>query len=158
MDVLMDNKAHCEMYSLMDGSNRENKVSMCLSDVEKITFRTLIGNFYYVVMPFGLKNTGVTYQRVMVAIFHDFIHVYIEIYIADIVVKSKTRLGHFDALRKVFNKCHLYKLKMNPAKCAFGISVGKFLGFLMSKHGINVNPAKSEAIRTIQLPKNLKQL
>ncbi|GLU06483.1 hypothetical protein SLE2022_235150 [Rubroshorea leprosula] len=130
--------------------------SVCANDVEKTAFHTPISNFYYVVMPFGLKNAEATYQRVMVAIFHNFIHIYIEIYIDDTVVKSKTRLGHFDVLRKVFDRCRLYKLKMNPAKCAFGVSTAKFLGFLVSKHGISVDPAMFEAIRTIQPPKNLK--
>ncbi|GKV15512.1 hypothetical protein SLEP1_g26299 [Rubroshorea leprosula] len=141
MDVLMDNMASCEMYSLMDGSSRYNQVSMCLSNVEKIAFRTPIGNFYYVVMSFRLKNAKATYQRVMVAIFHDFIHLYIEIYIDDIVMKSKIRLGHFDVLRKVFNRCRLYKLKMNLVKCAFDVSVRKFLGFLVSKHDISADLA-----------------
>ncbi|GKV36284.1 hypothetical protein SLEP1_g44433 [Rubroshorea leprosula] len=136
MDVLMDNMAGCEMHSFMDGSSWYNQISMCPSDAEKTAFCTPIGNFYHVVMPFGFKNAGSTYQRVMVAIFHDFNHVYIEIYINDFVVKSKTRLGHFDVLRKVVEKCRLYKLKMNPVKCAFDVSVGKFMGFLMSKHGI----------------------
>ncbi|GLU21883.1 hypothetical protein SLE2022_379950 [Rubroshorea leprosula] len=79
-------------------------------------------------------------------------------YIGDIIVKSKTRLGHFDVLRKVFDRCHMYKLKMNPVKCAFGVSSRKFLGVFVNKHGINVDPAKSEAIRAMQPPKNLKQL
>ncbi|GLT96564.1 hypothetical protein SLE2022_141760 [Rubroshorea leprosula] len=100
MDVLMDNIAGCEMYSIMDGNSGYNQVSICPNDVEKTAFRTPIGNFYYLVMSFGLKNAGATYQRVMVAIFHDFIHIYIEIYIDEIVVKSRTRLGHFDVLRK----------------------------------------------------------
>ncbi|GLU03921.1 hypothetical protein SLE2022_210920 [Rubroshorea leprosula] len=121
MDVFMDNTTSCEMYSLIDNSSGYNRISMCPSDVKKTTFHTPIDNFYYVVMPFGLKNVGATYQRVMVAIFHDFIHIYIEIYIDDIVVKSKTRLGHFHVLKKVFDKCRLYKLKMNLAKCAFSI-------------------------------------
>ncbi|GKV07168.1 hypothetical protein SLEP1_g18969 [Rubroshorea leprosula] len=145
MDVMMDNTTGCEMYSLMDGRRGYNQVSMCPSDVEKTAFHTPIGNFYYV-MPFGFKNARATYQRVMVAIFHDFIHLYIEIYIDDIVVKSKMRLGHFDVLRKVFDRCRLYKLNMNLAKCAFSVSTGKFLSFLVSEHDISVDPAKFEAI------------
>ncbi|GKV15403.1 hypothetical protein SLEP1_g26196 [Rubroshorea leprosula] len=71
---------------------------------------------------------------------------------------GQIRLVLFNVLKKVFNRCRLYKLKMNLAKCAFGVSAGKFLGFLVSKHGISVDPAKFEAIRTMQPPKNLKQL
>ncbi|GLU21508.1 hypothetical protein SLE2022_376420 [Rubroshorea leprosula] len=152
----MDNTTGCEMYSLMDGSSGYNQVSMCPNNAEKTAFRTPIYNFYYVVMPFGLKNVGATYQRVMVVIFHDFIHIYIEVYIDDTVVKSKTRLGNFDVLRKVFDRCHLYKLKMNPVKCVFGIFAGKFLGVLVNKHGISVDPAKFKAIQAMQPPKNFK--
>uniref|UniRef100_A0A2N9H7S0 RNA-directed DNA polymerase n=1 Tax=Fagus sylvatica TaxID=28930 RepID=A0A2N9H7S0_FAGSY len=99
-------------------------------DAEKTAFRTPIGNFYYTVMPFGLKNAGATYQRTMTAMFHDMMHREIEDYVDDIVVKSKTRRDHFGVLKKVFERCRLYKLKMNPLKCAFGVSAGKFLGFL----------------------------
>lgn len=74
------------------------------------------------------------------------------------MVKSKTRLDHFDGLREVFYRCCLYKLKMNKAKCAFGVSTRKYLGFLVNKHGISVEPSKSKAIQAMQPPKNLKQL
>uniref|UniRef100_A0A2N9IWD6 Integrase catalytic domain-containing protein n=1 Tax=Fagus sylvatica TaxID=28930 RepID=A0A2N9IWD6_FAGSY len=98
-----------------------------VKDAEKTAFRTPIGNFYYTVMSFGLKNARATYQRTMTAMFHDMMHREIEDYVDDIVVKSKTREDHFGILKKVFERCRLYKLKMNPLKCAFGVSVGKFL-------------------------------
>ena len=67
----------------------------------------------------------------MTTIFHDMMHKEIEDYVDDIVVKSKTREDHLVILRKVFERCLLYKLRMNPLKCAFGVTVGKFLGFLV---------------------------
>ena len=73
---------------------------MVAKDTEKIAFRTPIGNFYYTVMPFGLKNARATYQRTMTAIFHDMMHKEMEDYMDDIVVKSKTRAGHFQILEK----------------------------------------------------------
>ena len=100
-------------------------------DAEKIAFRTPIGNFYYTMMPFGLKNASVTYQRPMIAIFHDMVHQELEDYVNDIVVKSRRREEHFHMLRKVFERCRAFKLRMNPLKCAFGVSSGKFLGFLV---------------------------
>lgn len=75
MDVLMDNIVGYEMYSLMDGSSGYNHISICPNDAKTTTFHTPIGNFYYVVMPIRLKNAWATYQRVMVTIFRDFIHV-----------------------------------------------------------------------------------
>ncbi|GKV48243.1 hypothetical protein SLEP1_g55069 [Rubroshorea leprosula] len=92
MDVLMDDTTGCEMYLFIDGSSGYNQVSMYPSDEKKAAFRIPINNFYYVVMPFGLKNAKATYQRVMVAIFHDFIHIYIEVYIGDIVGATFTRI------------------------------------------------------------------
>ena len=127
-------------------------------DAEKTAFFTPIGNFYYTVMPFGLKNTGATYQRTMTVMFHDMIHQEIEDYVDDIVVKSKRREDHIEVLRKVFERCRLYKLKMNPFKCAFGVSAGKFLGFLVHNRGIDVDPAKASAIATMKPPTSHKEL
>ena len=93
----------------------------------------------------------------MIAIFHDMMHKEIEDYVDDIVVKSKTR-RYLAILRKVFEKCRLYKLRMNPLKCAFGVTAGKFLGFLVLQRGINVNPSKVQAITTIKPPATLTQL
>uniref|UniRef100_A0A2N9HSJ2 Integrase catalytic domain-containing protein n=1 Tax=Fagus sylvatica TaxID=28930 RepID=A0A2N9HSJ2_FAGSY len=92
--------------------------------------------------PSGLKNAGATYQRTMTAMFHDMMHKEIEDYVDDIVVKSKKREDHLRILRKVFDRCRLYKLKMNPLKCAFGVSVGKFLGFLVHNRGIDVDSSQ----------------
>ena len=72
-------------------------------------------------MPFGLKNAGATYQRAMNAIFQDMIGQYMEIYIDDIVVKSKKTTDHILHLRKSFERMRIYELKLNPLKCAFGI-------------------------------------
>uniref|UniRef100_A0A2N9FPJ2 Reverse transcriptase domain-containing protein n=1 Tax=Fagus sylvatica TaxID=28930 RepID=A0A2N9FPJ2_FAGSY len=77
---------------------------------------TPIGNFYYTVMPFGFKNARATYQRTMIAMFYDMMHHEIKDYVDDIMVKSKTREDHFGILKKVFKRCRLYKLKMNPLK------------------------------------------
>jgi len=75
---------------------------MAAKDVVKTTFRTPIRNFFYTVMPFGLKNARATYQRTMTAIFHDMMHEEMEDYVDDIVVKSKTRIGHLQVLEQVF--------------------------------------------------------
>jgi hypothetical protein len=132
MDLLIDSAAGHAMFSFMDGFSGYNQIFMSPKDAEKTLFRTPIGNFYYTVMPFGLKNARATYQRTMTAMFHDMMHREIEDYVNDdIVVKSKTREDHFGILKKVFERCRLYKLKMNPIKCAFGVSASKFLGLLV---------------------------
>jgi hypothetical protein len=82
----------------------------------------------------------------------------IEDYVNDVVVKSKTREGHLETLRKVLERCRAYKLRMNPLKCVFGVSARKFLGFLVHKRGIDVDPAKATTIATMKPPTNVKQL
>ena len=158
MDLLIDSVAGSAMFSFMDGFSEYNQIRMAPKDVEKISFRTPMGNFYYTVMPFRLKNAGATYQRAMTAIFHDMMHQELEDYVDDIVVKSKRREGHFCVLKRVFERCRPFKLRMNPFKCAFGVSSGKFLGFLVHSRGIDVDPAKATVITTMRPPATVKEL
>lgn len=109
-------------------------------------------------MPFSLKNAGATYQRAMTAIFYDMMHGCLKDYVDVIVVKSKEVDQHVDDLRKVFARCRKYKRRMNPLKCAFGVSSGIFLGFTVHRQGIDLDPTKAEAIRDMEPPKSTKQL
>ena len=94
----------------------------------------------------------------MTVIFHDMIHQELEDYVDEIVVKSKKRGEHFYVLRKVIERCRAFKLRMNPLKCAFGGSSGKFLGFLVHSRGIDVDPAKATTIATMRPPATVKEL
>ena len=94
----------------------------------------------------------------MTAIFHDMMHQELEDYVDDIVVKSKKRKEHFYVLKKVFERCRAFKLRMNPLKCAFGVSFGKFLGLLVHSRGIDVDPAKATTIATMRPPVMVKKL
>ena len=94
IDLLVDNTSGYQMLSFMDGFSGYNQIHLAEEDQEKTTFRTTWGTYFYVVMPFGLKNAGATYQRAMVAIFHDLIHVDMDVYVDDILVKSKARENH----------------------------------------------------------------
>ncbi|KAK9901410.1 hypothetical protein M0R45_002151 [Rubus argutus] len=143
MDILIDSTSGQGMLSFMDGFSGYNQIKMAARDAEKTAFRTPYGNFYYTVMPFGLKNAGATYQRAMTAIFHDMMGKEVEDYVDDLVVKSKTRGEHWSTLRKVLSRCRLYNMRMNPKKCSFGVSSGKFLGFIVHRRGIDVNPDKT---------------
>ena len=146
------------MFSFMDEFSGYNQIKMVLRDAEKTAFKTPIGNFYYTVMPFGLKNIGVTYQRTMTAIFHDMMHQELENYVDDIVAKSKKREEHVRILRRVFERCKAFKLRMNPLKCAFRVSSGKFLSFLVHSRGIDVDPTKATAMATMKPPTTVKML
>ena len=158
IDLLVDSTVGSSMFSFMDGYNRYNQIHMASKDAEKTAFRTPIGNFYYTVMPFGLKNVWATYQRTITAIFHDMMHKEMEDYLDDILVKSKTRTGHLQVLKQVFKRCREYKLRMNPMICAFEESVGKFLWFLVHYRGISIDPAKTTAIATMKRPTTVREL
>ena len=119
MDLLIDSTVGNTMFLFIDGFSKYNQIRMASKDAEKTTLKTPIGNFYYTVMPFGLKSVGATYQRTMMSIFHDMMHCELEDYVNDIVVKSKRREDHVQILRKVFERCKAFKLRMNPLKCAF---------------------------------------
>ena len=158
MDLLIDYAVGSAIFSFMDGFGGYNQIRMAPKDAEKTAFKTPIGNFYYTVMPFGLKNAGATYQRAMTAIFHDMMHQELEDYVDDIVVKSKKREEHFYVLKRVFERCRDFKLRMNPLKCAFGVSSRKFLDFLVHSKGTDVDPAKAMAIATMRPSVTVKEL
>ena len=102
------------------------------TDQEKTSFITSRGLFCYKVMPFGLKNAGVTYQRLINRMFHDQIGKNVEVYIDDMLVKSKEEDDHLKDLEEMFITLRKYQMKLNPSKCAFGVSFGKCLGFMVS--------------------------
>ena len=93
----------------------------------------------------------------MTAIFDNMMHKEMEDYVNDIGVKSKTRTGHLQVLEQVFKRCREYKLRMNPMKCAFRVSTGKFLGFLVHHRGRSVDPAKATAIAIMKRPTTVKE-
>jgi hypothetical protein len=123
-------------------------------DISKLAFICLgfVGLFEWVVMTFGLKNAGATYQRAMNLIFHDFLGIIVEVYINDIVVKLAGENSHLADLILTFEKMCRYKLKMNPLKLAFGLLPGKFWGFIVHEKGIGIDPKKIEAIQNVKAP------
>lgn len=131
---------------------------MALEDEELTAFRTPKGVYCYTVMSFGLKNAGATYQRAMTVIFSDMLHNKIECYVDDLVVKTRKREHHLNDLKRVFDRLRKHELKMNPLKCAFGVTSGKFLGFVVRHRGIEIDPSKIKAILEMPPPQTLKQL
>ncbi|RDX92621.1 hypothetical protein CR513_25221, partial [Mucuna pruriens] len=111
-------------------------------DASKMTFITDEGDFCYGVMPFSLKNAGATYQRLMDWIFKDHIENQLEVYVDDMVVKSKKETGHAENLASIFKVLRRYQLRLNPKKCSFGVKAGKFLDFMLTKRGIKANLEK----------------
>jgi hypothetical protein len=158
IDILVDNTARNATYSFMDGFSSYNQIRMAEEDKEKTTFLTPWGTFCYKVMPFGLKNAGATYQRAMVTLFHNMMHREVEVYVDDILGKSKEEEDHVQVLRKLFERLRKYQLKLNPAKCSFGVKTRKLLGFIVSGRGIEVDPHKAKAIQEMPAPKTEKEV
>jgi hypothetical protein len=98
---------------------------------------------------FWFKNAGATYQRAMNLIFYDLLGIILEIYIDDIVVKSDSMNTHLANLCLALERMRRYGLKMNPLKCVFGVSAGKFLEFIIHEHGIEIDPIKIESINNV---------
>jgi hypothetical protein len=158
IDILVDNAAGHGMLSFMDGFSGYNQIRMAEEDMEKSAFITPWGVFCYRVMPFGLKNAGATYQRAMTTLFHDMMHREVEVYVDDIIAKSKTAEDHLSCLKKLFDRLRKYKLKLNPNKCVFGAQTGKLLGHIISQKGIQMDPDKAKAILEMPPPTTEKQV
>ena len=112
-------------------------------------------------MPFGLKNVGSIYQRMVTRMFESLLGKNIEIYIDDMVVKSKVVSEHLGDLRVIFEILKSYKRRLNASKCSFDVGSGKFLGYMVTHKGIEVNPDQIKAInnlRTAQNPKEVQKL
>ena len=131
---------------------------MSEEDQERTSFVTSQGRFCYKVMPFGLKNAGATYQRLMNKIFMHQIGRNVLVYVDDMLVKSLRENDHLDDLQETFDTLWSYNMKLNPSKCVFGVTAGKFLGFMLSQRGIEVNPEKVRAIMELGPPRMVKKV
>jgi hypothetical protein len=153
-DLLIDSASGNKVISFLDGNAGYNQIFMAKEDVCKTTFRYLgfVGLFEWVVMTSGLKNSGATYQRAMNLIFRDLLIVLMEAYIDNMVVKSVGFEEHMTDLKLSIERMKKYGLQMNTLKCAFGVTSGKFLGFIVHEHGIQIDPKKIESIGKIGEP------
>ncbi|KAI5335008.1 hypothetical protein L3X38_025141 [Prunus dulcis] len=155
---LVDATAGHELFSFMDAYSGYNQIFMHPADNEHTTFITDRGLYCYNVMPFGLKNTGLTYQRLVNQIFAKHIGSIMELYVDDMLVKSRMAEEHLHNLALMFGILKDYRMRLNPTKCAFGVSSGKFLGFMVSQRGIEANPEKIKAIINMERPKTYKDI
>ena len=140
IDQIVDASTMHGMLLFLDAFSGYHQIPMHPPDVEKTTFITPYGLYCYNVMPFGLKNARATYQRLVTKIFRPLMGKTIEVYIDDMLVKSKERPDHTKHLQETFELLHTYGMKLNPLKYAFEVSSSKFLGFMVTQRGIEANP------------------
>ena len=158
IDTLVDSIARHQLLSFMDAFSGYNQIRMEEADQEKTSFVTSQGLFYYKVMPFGLKNAGATYQRLMNKMFAHQIGRNVQVYVADMLVKSLREDNHLSDLQETLNIFRAYNMKLNPNKCVFGVTARKFLGFMVSQRGIQVNLEKIWAKVELARPKTVKEV
>ncbi|KAJ0433317.1 putative nucleotidyltransferase, Ribonuclease H [Helianthus annuus] len=158
IDSMVDATAGHELLTFMDASSGFQQIQMEPSDQEDTAFMTPTGLYCYIAMPFGLRNAGATYQRLVNMMFKDQIGQTMEVYIDDMVVKSKKAEDHLRDLEEAFDILDKYNMKLNPSKCHFGVKAGKFLGYMVTQRGIEASPEQIKALVNIKSPANAKDV
>ena len=156
IDQIVDASVGHGMLSFIDAFSRYHQIPMHPPDAEKTSFITPYGLYCYNVMPFGLKNAGATYQRLVTKMFRPLLGNTMEVYIDDMLVKFKQRPDHAAHLQQIFDLIREYGMKLNPLKYAFGVSAGRFLGFMVTQRGIEANPVQLKAILQSPAPSSKK--
>jgi len=146
IDALVDSASGCRLLSFLDAFSGYNQIMMHPRDECKTAFMTESSCYCYKAMPFGLKNAGATYQRVMDRVQAPILGRNVQTYVNDMVVTSQQREQHVTNLEELFTTITKYRLKLNLEKCVFGVEAGKFLGFLLTERGIEANSKKCAAI------------
>ena len=139
IDQIVDATAEHGILSFLDAFFKYHQILMHPPNAEKTALITPHRLYCYNVMPFGLKKTRATYQRMVTRIFRPLIGKSMEVYIDDMLVKSKERPDHTRHLQETFELLHRHNMKLNTLKCTFRVSSGKFLGFIVTYRGIEAN-------------------
>lgn len=158
IDQVVDSTAGCELLSFLDCYSGYHQIRLKESDCLKTSFITPFGAYCYVTMPFGLKNAGATYQRMIQRCFSTQIGRNVEAYVDDVVVKTKQKDDLILDLEETFASIRAFRMKLNPEKCTFGVPSGKLLGFMVSHRGIQANPEKVTAILNMKPPSTQKDV
>ncbi|KAI5335513.1 hypothetical protein L3X38_025646 [Prunus dulcis] len=158
IDQLVDSTSGNQLLSFMDAYSGYNQIMMHWDDKTKTSFIIERGTYCYKVMPFGLKNAGATYQRLVNKIFKEQIGKTMEVYVDDMLVKAPKRADHIGNLAESFSLLRQYRMKLNPSKCTFGVSSGQFLGYLVTQRGIEAHPRQIKAILEMKSPFTVKEI
>jgi hypothetical protein len=158
IDRIVDSTSGCDMLSFIDAYSGFHQIKMAGDDRKHIAFVTVDGLYCYIVMPYGLLNALPTFARAMNITLGDLVRDIVEVYVDDIVVKTRESNSLLENLAQVFDKLRATSTKLNPEKCVFGVSAGKLLGFLVLHRGIEANPNKIRAIEAMRPPARLKDV
>jgi hypothetical protein len=158
IDKIVDSTSGCDLLSFLDAYSGFHQIQMSREDRKHTAFVIVDGLYCYVVMPYGLKNALPTFVRAMSKTFGDLIRDKVEVYVDDIVVKTKRESTLVEDLTLVFDRLRATRTKLNPDKCIFGVSAGMLLGFLVSYRGIEANSEKIKVIEAMRPPARIKDV
>nr|GEU85168.1 reverse transcriptase domain-containing protein [Tanacetum cinerariifolium] len=142
----------------LDAYKGYHQIQLAEADEEKTAFHTGQGVYRYTKMPFGLKNAGATYQRLMDKAFESQVGRNIEVYVDDLVVKNHTEVEMVRDVEETFWTLRKVNMKLNPKKCSFGLAEGVFLGYVITPEGIKPCPDKTVAVLQLPKPQTVKEV
>ena len=152
---MFDMLGDAKVFSKMDLKTGFHHIRVNPDDIEKTAFNTKYGHFVYLVMPMGLCNAPATFQSLMNRIFYDCVDVFLVVYMDDLLIFSKDEESHIKHLNTVLCRLREHKLFVSPKKCEFMKSEIDFLGLVVGKNGIRVNPLKVEVLKSWPRPQSL---
>jgi hypothetical protein len=158
IDDLLDELSGDQFFTKLDLRSGYHQICMKEENIPKTTFRTHESHYEFLVMPFGLCNAPSTFQSLMNHVFHPFLHHFVLVFFDDILIYRKTWTNHLSHVDKVLNLLSQHQLLLKQSKCDFGASKVEYLGHLVGKVGIRVDPKKIEAMKDWPHPKTLKNL
>jgi hypothetical protein len=158
IDQIVDSTSGCDLLPFIDAYSGFHQIKMARDNRKHTAFVIVDGLYCYIVMPYGLLNALPTFVHAMNITLGDLVRDIVELYVDDIVVKTRESNSLLENLAQVFDKLRAISTKLNPEKCVFGVSAGKLLGFLVSHRGIEANPDKVRAIEAMRPPARLKDV
>ena len=161
IDQLVDATYGHPRMSFLDAFQGYQQIALATKNQEKTSFISPEANYHYTVNSFGFKNVRATYQRTMTRMFRKKIGNMVEVYIDDMVVKSKEDQRHVSDLANIFEVLKRHKLRLNADKCVFGVEAGKFLRYMITHRRIKVNPDQRstiEQLKPLSSPKEVQVL
>jgi hypothetical protein len=158
IDDLLDELSGAQFFTKLDLHSGYHQIHMKEEDIPKTTFQTHEGHYEFLVMPFGLCNAPSTFQSLMNHVFHPFLHHFVLVFFDDILIYSKTWTTHLSHVDRVLHLLSQHQIFLKQSKCSFGASKVEYLGHIVGKEGVRVDPKKIEAMQDWPRPKTLKIL
>jgi hypothetical protein len=158
IDDLFDQLKDAKIFSKIDLRSGYHQVRIKDEYINKTTFRTRYGHYEFTVVPFGLSNAPAVFMSLMNGIFKDYLDKFVIVFMDDILVYSRTEEEHKQHLRTVLQVLREHQLYAKLSKCSFYQERIHYLGHIISKDGIVVDPEKIEAIREWSVPRNVTKV